>query len=160
MLSFVLTSCWNNNQIRNEDDINQIKSDAEKWSEENAQNTTKHSREDCMKWCEMLWKWNVGNKDKTVEDMNKNCNGLCDFQQWIENNDISYCEKTEWTYKSMCYSTIAKNTKDASLCEKNTNKIFTDTCYTTVAEAKKDISICDKITEQMSKDTCIETVKK
>ncbi len=159
-LSFILVSCGNNNQIKNEKDIQKMENDAKKWAEENAQNTTKHTRIDCMKGCEMLWKWNVLNKDKKVEDMNIDCNGLCDFQQWVENNDVSYCEKSTWSYKDMCYSTIAKNIKDSSLCEKIGVKIFLYSCYQTLAEETKDVSLCEKISNKTYKEICQEKFKK
>ncbi len=155
-LSFILVSCWNNVQIKNENDIQNIQKDAKKWSEENVQNTTKHTRADCMKWCEMLWKWSK----VTEEEKKKNCNGLCDFQQWIQENDTSYCEKATWSYKDMCYSTIAKNTKDVSLCEKIGVKIFLYSCYQTVAEETKDASLCEKISDVTYKEICLEKFQK
>jgi hypothetical protein len=60
----------------------------------------------------------------------------------------------------MCYSAIAKNIKDASLCAKITEKIFLYSCYQTVAEETKDVKYCDKITDKLFKDGCLEKFKK
>jgi hypothetical protein len=60
----------------------------------------------------------------------------------------------------MCYSTVAKNTKDVSLCEKVPEKIFLYTCYQSVAEEKKDVSLCEKITDNTYKEICVEKFKK
>jgi len=152
MLSFILVSCWNSGQIKNENDIKKIQNEAEKWVEENTQNITKHTRADCMKWCEMLW----NASQVTSEEKSKNCNGLCDFQQWIQENDTSYCEKATWSYKDMCYSGIAKNTKDVSLCEKIVVKIFLYSCYQTLAEETKDAALCEKISDVTYKEICLE----
>lgn len=107
-----------------------------------------------MKWCITLWKSNTNNKDKTEENINKDCNDLCEAGQGIQNDDLTSCDKSDGTMKDICYSKIAKTKKDPTICEKVTSKMFKNTCYVDVAEVKGDQSLCDKVTEKYMKEVC------
>ncbi len=83
----------------------------------------------------------------------------------IENRDLSICDKT-WQgvqyqkTKDWCYTDVAVDKKDISICEKIQNQDNKEGCYSGVAEAKQDISICEKIHDQDCKDECYVSVAK
>ncbi len=118
------------------------------------------TKNECMVGCKMLRTSNGWNKDRSTADMNKDCNNLCDAAQGMQNNDASACEKSEWILRDTCYSDIAKKTKDATLCEKVSGKLFINSCYSSVAEELQDASLCDKIADQIFKEICLEKIKK
>lgn len=152
----VLTSCGNNeSKINNnwtQSAVQNTSSDDNKWS--------KVSKEECMNGCYMMWKSNPGNKDKSESDMNKNCEDLCNASQWIENNDLSSCEKaSDPMLKNPCYWEVAKNKWDVNICNKISEKLLKDACVMWVAEKLKDESLCDKIEEPIMKPACLDSVK-
>jgi hypothetical protein len=55
-----------------------------------------------------------------------------------------------------CYTEIAIETKDLSICKKITDKIFLNACYSSIAEETKNASICDNIEDTMFKSACID----
>jgi len=114
------------------------------------------SKRECMNWCEIMRKSNAGNEWKSASDMQKDCNNICEASQGIQNNDVSSCEKSEWMLKYGCYTEIATETKDLSICKKITDKIFLNACYSSVAEETKNASICDNIEDTMFKNACID----
>lgn len=118
------------------------------------------TKNDCMQWCGLMWKANNSNAWRSSTDMDRDCNNLCNAAQGMQNNDVRSCEKSEWILRDTCYSDIAKKTKDATICENISEKLFLNTCYTTVAEETKDFTLCDKISDQMFKDICLENSKK
>jgi len=73
--------------------------------------------------------------------------------------DSSICEevKTEINEvnKNNCYTRMAVETKDVSLCDKMESPGH---CYENVALSRRDISICDKYTDSYHKSNCINPV--
>lgn len=121
-------------------------------------NEVKTTKQDCMVWCEMMWKWNPWNKDKLSDEMDRDCNSLCDAAQWMENNDISQCEKALWVMRDSCFTDVAKDLNQPDLCEKIQEPMLRNGCLTTLAEDNKDLSICDKITDPLWNWICKENV--
>ena len=155
----ILASCGSDNSKTNNN------SDA--W-QKRGQNTSsnwnikwdKVSKEECMNGCYIMWKSNPGNKDKGESEMNKNCEDLCNASQWIENNDLSSCEKaSDPMLKNPCYWEVAKNKWDVNICNKISEKLLKDACITWVAEKLKDESLCNKISESFMKTSCLDSVK-
>lgn len=128
-------------------------------SSDNNSNWVKYSRSDCIRWCETLWKSNEKNKDKPKEEMDKECNSICDAWQWIQNDDPSSCEKAEWIMRNGCFGAIAKKRKDVAICDKIDEKMLLNGCYADIAKELKDNSICQKIQDKMWKEICEEWVK-
>lgn len=182
LLSVTLVSCGKDSS--NNENVGNVENQIEKT--ERVQPKDKISKNECMNGCYMMWKSNPGNKDKTETDMNQNCEDLCNASQWMENNDLSSCEKTsDPLLKNWCFSKIAKDKKDSSICSKITDITFMDTCYSNlalelndvslcksvkqdiflsqcysdIAEKYKDISACDNIQDKMFKDLCIKNRK-
>jgi len=146
--TIILASCWKNTNST----LNTSSNSNNKWA--------KVSKEECMNGCYMMWKSNASNKDKTESDMNKDCEDLCNASQWMENNDLSSCEKTsDPLLKNWCYSEIAKDKWDETICDKISDKLLKDTCIVWVAEKLKDKSLCDKISESFMKTSCIDNLK-
>ncbi len=119
----------------------------------------KNIKSDCMMWCQIMRKSNEGNKERTVADMDKDCNSLCDASQWMENNDISSCEKSEWVLKDTCFSEIAQETNDPAICKNITEKTLLYACYTAIAEKSQDASLCENIADTMRKWICVDSAK-
>lgn len=117
------------------------------------------TKSECMLWCEMMRKSNEWNKDRTSQDMNKDCNVLCDASQGIESNDVTSCEKSEWILKDTCFSEIAQDTNDISVCKKISEKTFLYSCYTALAEKQKNASVCENIDDTMRKSICIQSIQ-
>lgn len=122
-------------------------------------NAWKNIKSDCMMWCQIMRKSNESNKTRTVADMDKDCNSLCDASQWMENNDLSSCEKSEWVLKDTCFSEIAQEKKDSTICKKITDKTLLYACYTAIAEDNQDASLCENIDEKMRKWICVDSAK-
>lgn len=82
-----------------------------------------------------------------------------------ENRNLSICDKI-WQgvqhqkSKDWCYTDVAVDKKDISICEKIQNQDNKEGCYSGVAEAKQDILICNKIQDQDRKDECYVYVAK
>ena len=110
---------------------------------------------DCLSQCVSLWKTSKANAGKSEEQMNKECNSLCDAGQGIQNQDISSCEKAEGIMKDTCYNSIAKKSNDPSICDKITSGAIAGTCYIDAMEKTKDKSFCEKIKTKMFKDDCL-----
>lgn len=91
--------------------------------------------------------------------MQKDCSALCNSSQGMQNNDPSSCEKSEGILRDVCYSDIAKNNKDISICSNIQEASFVDSCYIGVAEATKDSSICDRIANDILKISCVDETK-
>jgi len=124
---------------------------------ENQENKVKDSdvtMNECVVWCETIWKMNEWNKWKSDSQMQKDCESLCNSTQGIQNNDLNSCEKTEWILKDTCYSDIAEDKEDISICENITDETIKDTCYTNIAELKKDSSICEEVTDMAMQNNC------
>lgn len=165
VLSFVLTSCggnWNidneetnkiNDEIVNEESLNDT-------TEESSNVGKKQTMEECMYWCEIVWKSNPWNKDRSGADMKVDCDNLCYASMWIQDNDLESCGKSQdILLKSGCYTEVAKVKKDPSICDKVTDSTLKNACYSSIAETLKDISICDKIDSDIFKQACVETIK-
>ncbi len=159
ILSFTLVSCWANKVEVNTWTNNENAKVESKDISNNASETkssgkwyqwTKHSRADCMKWCDMAF-WT---KDKKYD-----CDWLCDSQVWIENDDISYCVKIKDTlFNATCYSTIAENNNDSSICAKIKDWLYLNTCYMTIAKKTKDAKLCDFVSDTF-KPVCLDDLK-
>ena len=117
--------------------------------------TTPGSRDECIKGCVMLWKANRDNDTKTEDEMNNYCNQLCDAGQGMKNLDPELCAKGEGAYRDTCYLNVARDTVDASLCEKIEREQFKASCYRDIVEKNKDKSLCEKITIKYIKDNCL-----
>lgn len=140
----IIETMQNMNEVANENS-----------SEDSEVKTTK---EDCIAWCELMWTSNTANKDKSKDEMAIDCNSLCDAAQWIENNDVSECEKAQWLMRDSCFTDIAQDLNQPDICEKITEPTMLYWCLATLAEQNKDLSICDKITDQMWNWICKENV--
>ena len=122
-------------------------------------NKWENIKSECMIWCEMMWKWNQSNKNKTLADMNVDCNSLCDAAQWMESNDLSSCQKSEGILKDTCFSEIAQETNDPTICKNITDKTFLYSCYTAIAEKNNDDTLCNNIDDTMRKWICADGAK-
>lgn len=112
-----------------------------------------------MTGCEAMWKANESNAGRSNEDMNTDCENLCNSSLGIENQDVALCAQSEGTLKDICYSGIAESTKDATVCEKITDQTLLSTCYIGVVEKTKDATICEKIPEGMFKSMCMDSAQ-
>jgi len=119
----------------------------------------KTSTSDCLMWCQIMRKANEGNKDKSVVDMNKDCNSLCSASAGMENNDLDACEKSQWILKDTCFSEIAQEKNDTTVCKKIGDQTILYSCYTSIAQKQKDLSICENIHDKMRNSICIDGVK-
>lgn len=79
------------------------------------------------------------------------------------NNPIMLMKKG--FYKDICYSAIAKEKQDLSLCEKlpnNSGNYGRDACVSAIAGDKKDYTLCEQMSAYASKgidyDRCIEAI--
>lgn len=120
---------------------------------DSAGNTTKA---ECMNGCEMMRNSNTVNKWKSAGDMQIDCDNICEASQGIQNNDVSSCEKSEWMLKYGCYTEIATETKDVSICKKIDDKTFMNACFSSIAEDTKDAKICNNIEDTMFRNICTE----
>jgi len=60
------------------------------------------------------------------------------------------------SYKNDCYSMVVRQTKDISMCERNSNDMGRKvTCYKNLALAKNDSEICQKIDYNYFKEWCM-----
>lgn len=149
----LLISCWADNQ--DETIINDTKNNTIDNTSEQNDSSTEVSNEECLNGCYNMWKSNPWNKDKTEDEMHKNCNDLCNATQWIQNNDLSSCEKSnDPLLKNSCYSEVAKTNWDVTICDSISDELLKDTCIIWVAEKLKDISLCDKISSTIMKPSC------
>ena len=56
------------------------------------------------------------------------------------------CETVStWSFKDLCYQSVAKEALDSTLCDKISNQDMKDGCYYTLALALRDKEICKKI---------------
>ncbi len=80
----------------------------------------------------------------------------CYFQVGIRVLDYHICEKIIdiETFGSDCYSSIAAEKKDLSICDQISLSNEKENCYSRVAGSKKDPTICEKIKEGWKKDDC------
>jgi hypothetical protein len=117
------------------------------------------TKNECMQWCKIMRKSNKWNEWKSPNEMQKDCNSLCDASQWIQNNDLSSCERSEWILRDSCYAEIAKTSKDADICTHIEDNTLMNACYSSVAQETKDASICDNIDAGIFKDVCIQWTK-
>lgn len=115
----------------------------------------KGSREECINGCVMLWKANKDNVSKPDEEMNKYCDQMCDAGQGIKNSDPASCAKGEGAYRDTCYVNVARDTVDASLCEKVERETLRAGCYRDVSAKNGDKSLCEKVTVSYIKDSCL-----
>lgn len=152
-LSLILVGCGNQ-----ETNSEELKEQLNEQRNEEQQNVSKSESDfemsECMKWCEMM-----RNKEWTEEKMFGDCKSLCTAWKAIEEWDASECENSEWIMRDSCYSSIAYETVNVSLCEKMSDSLMQFGCYAAIAEKTKSIDICKKIKEPMWKTSCEETVK-
>lgn len=64
----------------------------------------------------------------------------------IENKDLSVCDLVR-EYSQYCYSTFATKTNDLSICDK-TDKSFKEFCYANFALKNNNIAVCDVLIGQ------------
>ncbi|MEF2174963.1 MAG: hypothetical protein V3575_00715 [Candidatus Absconditabacteria bacterium] len=124
----------------------------------NVESDGKTTKQDCMAGCEIMWKSSPLNSDKSSDEMEKECNSLCDASQGMENNDISQCEKAEGMMRDSCFTDIAQDLNQPEICGKISEPMLRNGCYTSIAEENKDISICNNITDKMWNGICKENV--
>jgi len=129
---------------------------------ENQENKVKDSdvtMNECMVWCETMWKMNEWNKWKPDSQMQKDCKNLCNSTQGIQNNNTDSCEESEWALKDLCYFGIAEDKEDLSICDNIVDKTTKTTCYVNIAKIKKDSSICERLPDDFLKDSCLDSAK-
>jgi hypothetical protein len=122
--------------------------------------TSDVTKNECMNGCQIMWKANKGNIEKSSSQMDKDCNSLCNAGQGMQNSDVSSCEKSEGILKDVCYSDVAKKTNVPEICEKVVDTTMMGSCYAMIAKKKKNSALCEKIKETMWKDICIQNAKK
>lgn len=101
----------------------------------------KNIKSDCMMWCQIMRKSNEGNKERTVADMDKDCNSLCDASQWMEKTTILALVKNQNECSKIPVSQrYNKQTNDPAICKNITEKTLLYACYTAIAEKSQDAS--------------------
>ena len=78
----------------------------------------------------------------------------------VETNDVMICEKVtnQTKYKDWCYSKIAVNKKEESLCQKIIDDDTRDGCYWEINQENLDYSVCEKLKNPETKDYCYSKV--
>lgn len=71
----------------------------------------------------------------------------CLYEIAVSTDNLTICDMNGETYKSMCYSDIASNRLNASICDIFYNKTGDNlgACYSSVALKKRDITICQSL---------------
>lgn len=98
--------------------------------------------------------WKIRNKaDQEAKD-------ICYLYFAEGATDLSICEKIHSReQKDWCYSKIAYNKKESSICDEKIQSIVVkDSCYYNVATEMIDFSLCEKIQDKEEKDLCKEGV--
>jgi hypothetical protein len=67
---------------------------------------------------------------------------------------LDRCEKTNESFRDMCYMSAAGITKNSSICEKMINETNRDRCYMNIVGAGGDTSICESIINGTFRDRC------
>ncbi|NUJ97674.1 hypothetical protein HGA92_02700 [Candidatus Gracilibacteria bacterium] len=157
VLSLILTSCAGDKAQNNHTSTEEVSINT---SKDSSSVGKKQTMQECMQGCEIMWKSNPGNNERTSADMKVDCDNLCYASIGIQNNDLELCEKSEDVLlKGGCYTEVAKVKKDSSICDKVTDSTLKNACYSSVAEDLKDLSICEKIDSDIFKQLCIDTIK-
>ena len=64
------------------------------------------------------------------------------------------CEKAKTGERDLCFSQLAENQQDESICKKISEVGLKNSCYEEIAEKKKDEVICEKIITQSDRESC------
>jgi hypothetical protein len=112
-----------------------------------------------------------GNNQPSGQQANNNpttetCTDLpCYYQQAIKNKDITQCDKMSGSgiyggvsySKDMCYTGLAKELQDTSICKNLSDEgylVESAKCYAEIAIKKNDVSIC-LVDNSIVKDECL-----
>jgi hypothetical protein len=112
------------------------------------------NKSDCMKWCEI-----VRDQKTSKEVMLNDCEKTCEIWESVATNDKNWCEDSDESLKNDCYSSVAYETSNYSLCKKISDVVLQYWCYTSIASKLKDITICNEVAEVTRKKSCEEWVK-
>lgn len=67
---------------------------------------------------------------------------------------LSECDKNDPFWKDTCYSFVAQEKNDLSICDKIATHPTRPLCYVSIAINLKDPTICKKLQNQVEKDFC------
>jgi hypothetical protein len=67
---------------------------------------------------------------------------------------LEECDKKDQFWKDTCFSLVAQDINDLTICDKITTQPTYDLCYISVAINLEDPTICEKLSDQASKDYC------
>lgn len=77
----------------------------------------------------------------------------------ITSTNPDACEDLSADKQNVCYSFVAANREDPSLCEKITQLFYKNDCYQRLAEKTGDVSFCDKITTASTRYSCYDELR-
>lgn len=144
LFSFLLLWCANNEVNREESTNMENKEIAEEV----------FNKEDCLKWCQMM-----GNVWLSDEWILEDCKKTCEIGEAVATNDENWCENADGEMRDACYSSVAYESSNASLCEEISDTLYQYSCYLSIAEKLQDKTICDKIDEESWKISCQSVVQ-
>jgi len=97
-----------------------------------------------------------------VSNIPEDCLGISEeWDRWkcleemgIKNNDVEACTLSESIPRLKCFSKVASNKEDYTLCDSLSEQDGKAECYGMVAKAIDDISICDTLIEEHLISNC------